>query len=51
MSNVIMFNLMTLDGFFEGANHDISWHNVDTEFNEYAINELFLSSDTLLFGV
>lgn len=45
-----MFNLTTLDGFFEGTNHDISWHNVDAEFNEYAINEMFPSYDLLLFG-
>lgn len=50
MRRIHMFNLMTLDGFFEGANHDISWHNVDEEFNEYAINEMFPSSDLLLFG-
>ena len=50
MRKVIMFNLMTIDGFFEGANHDISWHNVDAEFNDYAINEMFPSSDLLLFG-
>jgi len=35
MRRVIMFNLMTIDGFFEGTNHDISWHNVDAEFNDY----------------
>ena len=45
-----MFNLTTIDGFFEGVNHDISWHNVDEEFNDYAMNEMFLSSDLLLFG-
>jgi len=50
MRKVRMFNLTTLDGFFEGRNHDISWHNVDAEFNEYAINEMFPSSDLLLFG-
>jgi len=50
MRKLRMFNLTTLDGFFEGANHDISWHNVDPEFNDYAINEMFPSSDLLLFG-
>jgi dihydrofolate reductase len=49
MRKVILANLISLDGFFEGLNHDISWHNVDKEFNEYAID--FLNSlDTLLFG-
>jgi dihydrofolate reductase len=50
MRKVIMFNLMTIDGFFEGLNHDISWHNVDPEFNDHAINEMFPASDVLLFG-
>ena len=41
--------MMTLDGFFEGASHNISWHNVDAEFNEFAIAQLH-EIDTLLFG-
>jgi len=32
MGDVVMFNLMTIDGFFEGTNHDISWHNVGAEY-------------------
>lgn len=36
MRPVIMFNFVTLDGLFEGPNGDISWHNVDEEFNEFA---------------
>jgi dihydrofolate reductase len=40
---------MTVDGYFEGPNNDISWHNVDAEFNEYAA-EMLNSVDTLLFG-
>ena len=27
MRKLIMWNLMSLDGFFEGPNRDISWHN------------------------
>lgn len=41
--------LVSLDGFFEGENHDLSWHNVDSEFNEFAINQLN-GVDTILFG-
>jgi hypothetical protein len=26
MAKLIMWNLMTLDGFVEGPNRDISWH-------------------------
>jgi dihydrofolate reductase len=49
MRAVIMFNLITVDGFFEGANKEIDWHNVDAEFNEFAIDQLD-SLDVLLFG-
>lgn len=44
-----MFNMMTLDGFFEGPNGDISWHNVDEGFHEFAIDQLN-QTDLLLFG-
>jgi dihydrofolate reductase len=49
MRQVIIFNMVTLDGFFDGPGRDIGWHNVDAEFNEFAIAQL----DTvggLLFG-
>ncbi len=41
--------MMTLDGFFEGAKWDLSWHKVDNEFNEFAIAQLN-EIDVLLFG-
>ena len=41
--------MITLDGFFEGPNQEIDWHNVDEEFNEFAIHQLD-DVDTLLFG-
>ena len=49
MRKVIMFNLITLDGYFEGLNKDITWHQVDDEFNEFAIEQLS-KSDGLIFG-
>ena len=50
MRKVIMFNLITLDGYFEGSKKwEIDWHQVDDEFNEYAINQLE-SADGLIFG-
>jgi dihydrofolate reductase len=49
MRKVFLFNMVTLDGFFEGPNQDISWHSVDEEFNEFAIRQLN-EVDTLLFG-
>ena len=49
MRKLFVFNLVTLDGYFEGPNRDISWHNVDAEFNEYAV-AMLASVDMLLFG-
>jgi dihydrofolate reductase len=50
MRKLFSFNMMTLDGFFEGSSKwDLSWHNVDSEFNEFAIAQLN-EIGTLLFG-
>lgn len=49
MRKVIVFNLMSIDGYIAGANGDISWHNVDEEFQELA-NQVSNSGNTLLFG-
>lgn len=44
-----MFNMATLDGFFAGPNGELDWHNVDEEFNEFAIEQLN-SAGGLVFG-
>ncbi len=49
MRRVLFFMMVSLDGYFEGDNRDISWHNVDNEFNDFAIAQLD-EVDTLLFG-
>jgi dihydrofolate reductase len=49
MRRLIVFNLMTLDGYIAGQDGDISWHNVDEEFQELA-NAASNSGNTLLFG-
>lgn len=49
MRKLTMFNLITLDGYFAGENGDISWHNVDEEFQELAI-KVSGSGSTLVFG-
>ena len=49
MGKIVAFDMVTVDGFFEGPDRDISWHNVDQEFNEFAIQQLN-SVDLLLFG-
>ena len=40
---------MTVDGFFEGLNKELDWHNVDNEFNDFAIEQLSNAS-VLIFG-
>src|SRR5215467_3033415 len=49
MRKVFLFMMITLDGFFEGPDQDIGWHNVDEEFNDFAIKQIN-EVDTLLFG-
>ncbi len=49
MGKIILFNMVTLDGFFAGPNEEIDWHHVDGEFNEFAIAQLN-SAGGLLFG-
>lgn len=49
MRKIIVQEMLTVDGFFAGANGEIDWHVVDGEFNEVAIR--FLDTvDTLIFG-
>ena len=49
MPKLGVFNLMTLDGYFAGQGGDISWHQVDAEFQELA-EKNSNSGNTLLFG-
>lgn len=49
MRKVFLFMMITTDGFFEGPNHDISWHNVDKAFVDFAIEQLG-EIGTILFG-
>ena len=49
MRKVLFFILTSLDGYFEGPNREIDWHNVDVEFNNFSIEQLH-SVDILLFG-
>jgi len=49
MRKLFAFNMVSLDGFFEGPNRDINWHNVDDEFNQFAIEQTS-AVDTILFG-
>lgn len=49
MRKMHMFMNVSLDGYFEGENHDLSWHNVDSEFNDFAI-EMLRNIGLMLFG-
>ena len=49
MRKVIFQMLTTLDGYFEGPNQEIDWHNVDSEFEDHAL-ELISQVDLMLFG-
>lgn len=49
MRNIILQNMISLDGFFEGPDHSLDWHIVDKEFNDYS-SDFLDSLDLLLFG-
>jgi dihydrofolate reductase len=49
MRKIILFNMMSLDGYFEGEDADISWHHVDPAFNDFAVDQL-RAMDMILFG-
>jgi dihydrofolate reductase len=49
MRKVIVSNMASLDGFFEGPNKELDWHVVDEEFLAYA-KDMLRNADTLVFG-
>lgn len=49
MRKLSVFNLVTLDGYISGQGGDISWHRVDSDFQEFAETNSD-SGNTLLFG-
>ena len=49
MRKIICFMMVSPEGYFEGPNHDLSWHNVDKEFNVFALNQM-KETDLILFG-
>ena len=49
MRKIILSNLISLDGFFEGPDKELDWFVVEEEFFEYA-RELLDGTDTILFG-
>jgi len=49
MRKLIVSNVMSLDGFFEGPSHELDWFIVDEEFFAYA-REMLRAVDTIIFG-
>lgn len=41
--------MVSIDGYFEAPGHDLSWHHVDEEFNNFAAAQM-READTILFG-
>jgi dihydrofolate reductase len=41
--------MVSLDGFYEAPEHDLSWHRVDSEFSDFADKQLD-ESGVLVFG-
>lgn len=49
MAKVRVFNFISLDGYFQGPDHDISWHRHGAEENEFAA-QMLRAESLLLFG-
>jgi dihydrofolate reductase len=49
MKKVIFQMSVSVDGYVEGPNQELDWHNVDDEFNAYAV-ETLKKSDVLIMG-
>ena len=49
MRKIVVHMAVSLDGFFEGPDHDISWHLVDDELHA-SFNEYLATTSAFLFG-
>src|SRR5580704_15482860 len=49
MGKIIMFNIISVDGYFSGKNGELDWHEVDDEFRGFAAEQLNEVSG-LIFG-
>jgi dihydrofolate reductase len=49
MRKVIMYNFVSLDGFFEGPNKELNWFSLDDGIAAY-VKELVINADTFVFG-
>jgi dihydrofolate reductase len=49
MRKVVVSEMVSLDGFFEDAHHELGWQKLDEELFEHS-REMLNAADTLLFG-
>jgi dihydrofolate reductase len=49
MRKIVVFNSISLDGFFAGEDGNLDWQIVDEEFNKTAV-DIIQAFDTILFG-
>jgi dihydrofolate reductase len=49
MRKIFGFLMVSLDGYHTTGDDDLSWHNVNAEFHDFAVTQLD-EADTLLFG-
>lgn len=49
MRKIFAFLMTSLDGYHEGPQAELDWHNVDEDFHDFAVTQLD-EADTLLFG-
>ena len=49
MRRLLFFMMVSANGMYERARWDVGWHEVDDEFDAFAVDQL-RSVDTLLFG-
>jgi len=50
MGKLIVFNFITLNGFYKGIDNDIAWHRHGQEENEFAAGNMEGIAPTLIFG-
>jgi dihydrofolate reductase len=50
MRKIFLFMMVSLDGYFEGPNHDLSWHNAKNEEFKRLEAEHKVESDAILMG-
>jgi dihydrofolate reductase len=46
---IFSFVMTSLDGYHEGPRRELAWHNVDGEFNQFAIEQMD-AADTVVLG-